>query len=76
MKSIVYRHNLITRSTHWVNALALVILFMSGLQIFNAFPNLHWGHKSEPEEAFFTISATEENGEIIGYVRYEDPICH
>ena len=72
MVSRQYRHNLITRLTHWVSALALVILFMSGLQIFNAYPNLHWGHKSEPEEAFFSISATEEDGEIIGYVRLYD----
>ena len=72
MVSRQYRHNLITRSTHWVNSLALVVLFMSGLQIFNAYPNLHWGHKSEPEEAFFTISATEEMGEIVGYVRFYD----
>ncbi|NIO08703.1 MAG: hypothetical protein GTO40_12110 [Deltaproteobacteria bacterium] len=70
MVSRQYRHNFVTRLTHWINALALLILIMSGLQIFNAYPNLHWGHTSEPEEAFFTISATEEAGEIIGYVRF------
>jgi cytochrome b subunit of formate dehydrogenase len=29
----VYRHPLIVRVTHWVNALCLLMLLMSGLQI-------------------------------------------
>jgi Ni,Fe-hydrogenase I cytochrome b subunit len=40
------RHSLIVRITHWINALALTLLFMSGLQIFNAHPNLYWGQSS------------------------------
>lgn len=32
------RHHLIVRITHWVNALALVIMIGSGLRIFNAYP--------------------------------------
>src|SRR5262245_14826606 len=40
---------------------------MSGLQIFNAFPRLHWGSKAEPEEAFFSISSTHQNGDVRGY---------
>jgi cytochrome b subunit of formate dehydrogenase len=43
MAELIYRHNRITRLIQWVNAVALLILFMSGLQIFNAFPELHWG---------------------------------
>lgn len=69
MSATVYRHNRITRLTHWTNVLALLILFMSGLQIFNAFPNLHWGSKAEPEEAFFSIYAANDDGEIRGYIR-------
>jgi len=69
MDSLTYRHNRTTRVTHWVNALALLILFMSGLQIFNAYPNLHWGSKAEPEEAFFSIYARSEDGEIRGYTQ-------
>lgn len=68
--SLIYRHNRITRLTHWVNALALLILFMSGLQIFNAFPSLHWGNKAEPEEAFFSIYATNDDGAIRGYTQF------
>jgi thiosulfate reductase cytochrome b subunit len=40
---LVKRHRLSTRLWHWVNALSLLILFMSGLAIFNAYPRLHWG---------------------------------
>lgn len=69
MANLVYRHNRVTRLTHWVNALALLILFMSGLQIFNAYPHLHWGSKAEPDEAFFSIYAANEEGEIRGYTQ-------
>jgi Ni/Fe-hydrogenase b-type cytochrome subunit len=69
MVNLVYRHNRITRLTHWINAVALLILFMSGLQIFNAFPELHWGSKAEPKEAFFSITATQEDGAVRGYTQ-------
>ena len=65
---LVYRHNRVTRLTHWSNAIALMILFMSGLQIFNAHPHLYWGSTSEPEKAFFSIAATNEDGDVRGYV--------
>jgi Ni/Fe-hydrogenase b-type cytochrome subunit len=47
MATLSYRrHSLIVRLTHWINALALLILVMSGLQIFNAHPNLYWSKSS------------------------------
>jgi Ni/Fe-hydrogenase b-type cytochrome subunit len=67
---LVYRHNRVTRLTHWLNALALLILFMSGLQIFNAHPHLYWGNTSEPDKAFFSISAANDDGEIRGYLQF------
>jgi Ni/Fe-hydrogenase b-type cytochrome subunit len=68
MGSLVYRHNKVTRLTHWVNALALAILFMSGLQIFNAHPHLYWGHTSDPGTAFLSVSSSGEPGNERGYV--------
>ena len=65
---LVYRHNRVTRLTHWISALALMILFMSGLQIFNAHPYLYWGNTSEPEKAFFSIGAAQDDGDARGYV--------
>jgi Ni/Fe-hydrogenase b-type cytochrome subunit len=40
----VYRHRLVTRIWHWINALAVMVLIGSGLMIFNAHPRLYWGH--------------------------------
>jgi len=41
--TLYYRHTLPVRIMHWINVVALTVLFMSGLQIFNAFPVLHFG---------------------------------
>ncbi|MEO6387397.1 MAG: cytochrome b/b6 domain-containing protein [Croceibacterium sp.] len=37
------RNALSTRLWHWTNLLCLAIMFMSGLNISNAHPNLYWG---------------------------------
>lgn len=38
-----YRHRLTTRIWHWLNALTVFVMLMSGLMIFNAHPHLYWG---------------------------------
>jgi thiosulfate reductase cytochrome b subunit len=40
------RHAGPVRLTHWISAAALLLLLMSGLQIFNAHPSLYWGESS------------------------------
>jgi thiosulfate reductase cytochrome b subunit len=45
-RQLIYRHPLIVRLWHWFNALSLLLLLMSGLQILNAHPALYWGQKS------------------------------
>lgn len=40
------RHPLAVRIMHWVNVLAVTVLLMSGLQIFNAHGALYWGQSS------------------------------
>ena len=72
MAELVYRHNVVTRLTHWLNAIALVVLVMSGFQIFNAHPYLYWGSSSEPDEAFFAIAASNDDGDARGFVRILD----
>lgn len=37
------KHALSTRLWHWINAAAIIVLFMSGLNISNAHPYLYWG---------------------------------
>jgi Ni/Fe-hydrogenase b-type cytochrome subunit len=52
----VKKHSLATRLWHWVNVLALVILFMSGLNISNAHPRLYWGDAGfAPEDAWLHV---------------------
>jgi len=41
--ALVRRHRLSTRLWHWVNAVTLLVMLMSGLMIFNAHPRLYWG---------------------------------
>ena len=43
---LYYRHRLPVRVMHWVNVVALTILLMSGLNIFDAHPALYWGKSS------------------------------
>jgi thiosulfate reductase cytochrome b subunit len=42
-REVIYRHSLVVRITHWINVVAVTLLLMSGLQIFNAHPALYWG---------------------------------
>jgi thiosulfate reductase cytochrome b subunit len=41
--NVIYRHSIATRILHWLNALCVFIVLMSGLQILNAHPRLYWG---------------------------------
>jgi Ni/Fe-hydrogenase b-type cytochrome subunit len=43
VRRIAYRHRLPTRIWHWVNALTVIVMLMSGLMILNAHPRLYWG---------------------------------
>lgn len=55
---LVYRHAAPVRLTHWINALCILILIGSGLNIFNAHPRLYWGkYGANTDLAFFAIDA-------------------
>jgi thiosulfate reductase cytochrome b subunit len=43
---LIFRQSIFTRLTHWVWAIAMFFLLLSGLQIFNAHPNLYIGQQS------------------------------
>lgn len=45
-RQLYVRHSWPVRVMHWINAIALTLLLMSGLQIFNAHPALYWGQSS------------------------------
>ncbi len=52
-----YRHSLWVRVSHWVNAICLAILLMSGLNIFNAHPALYWGNASDFDHPAVMVGA-------------------
>ncbi len=56
-KRLVYRHTLWVRIAHWVNAGVLLIMLMSGLQIFNAHPALYWGATSHFDSPLLSMTA-------------------
>jgi thiosulfate reductase cytochrome b subunit len=63
----VYRHRLPVRISHWLNVPFLIILIMSGLQIFNAHPALYWGDRSDRDQALLSIRPVQaESGEVRG----------
>jgi thiosulfate reductase cytochrome b subunit len=70
-KELIYRHALFVRLTHWINVLCVVLLLMSGLQIFNAHAMLHWGIKGdEADPAILSIYAEEQlEGPPIGWTQ-------
>jgi thiosulfate reductase cytochrome b subunit len=56
---VFYRHPLFVRIVHWINALCLLVLLMSGLQILNAHPALYWGQISTFERPFLDFQSGE-----------------
>jgi thiosulfate reductase cytochrome b subunit len=66
---VVVRHSVVVRVCHWVNAICFVILLMSGLQIFNATPQLSWGRATDFKNPLLAFSAREDDdGNVIGGV--------
>jgi thiosulfate reductase cytochrome b subunit len=57
----VYRHTIAVRILHWVNFLTLAIMLMSGLQIFNARPDLYWGTTSHFSHPLLSMSAMQDS---------------
>ncbi|CAM3433465.1 Cytochrome b561 bacterial/Ni-hydrogenase domain-containing protein [Bordetella sputigena] len=67
---LVRRHSVAVRLTHWLNVLCLGFLLFSGLQIFNAYPQLHWGqYGADDDPAFLKVGATDGNGEPRGFLK-------
>ncbi len=53
----VRRHSLATRLLHWINALCVFTVLMSGLNIFESDPSLYWGqYGAYTDKALLTIA--------------------
>jgi len=67
---LISRHSLMIRVTHWINLACVIVLLMSGLQIFNAHPALYWGDAgADPAQAWLEIGARELQDEAAGFTR-------
>lgn len=63
----IYRHARATRALHWINFFTLVVMLMSGLQIFNARPDLYWGKTSHFNHPLLSLGARENShGRLVG----------
>lgn len=56
---VIYRHTLPLRIMHWINAICLFVLLLSGLQIWNATPALYWGQRSDFDRPLLAMSAQQ-----------------
>jgi thiosulfate reductase cytochrome b subunit len=60
---LVLRHRLPVRLWHWINALTVIVMLMSGLMIFNAHPRLYWGkYGANADYAWLEIGSTVAGG--------------
>lgn len=68
--ALVYRQSIFTRVTHWVWAICLFFMLLSGLNIFNARPQLYVGQQSGFgfNNTIFQIGAEMVDGAPRGYV--------
>ena len=68
---LVYRQNLVTRITHWLWAICLFFLLLSGLQIFNARPTLYVGQQSgfDFDNSILSMTAEDTKSGPKGYTK-------
>ena len=63
---LAYRHPLSRRINHWVNVVAVIVLLMTGLNIFGAHGSLHWGAAgNEHDRSLLTIAGNSGHGETV-----------
>jgi thiosulfate reductase cytochrome b subunit len=60
VRPLIYRYALLSRASHWVWFIAFLVLVGSGLQIFNASPNLDASDKSNPSRRVLAIGSPED----------------
>lgn len=69
-KILIRRHSQPVRLSHWLNVLCMTILLFSGLQIFNAHPELYWGQfGADNDPSILSMEAVEDGDAIKGVTR-------
>ncbi|WP_076073131.1 cytochrome b/b6 domain-containing protein [Sphingomonas montana] len=70
-RPLVKRHGWPVRVWHWINAVVVIVMLMSGLMIFNAHGRLYWGQSgANTDAAWLEIGSTADAGYLqLGSVR-------
>jgi thiosulfate reductase cytochrome b subunit len=70
-RPLVKRHHGVVRLWHWINAVVVIVMLMSGLMIFNAHGRLYWGqYGANSDHAWLEIGSTADSGYLqVGAVR-------
>ena len=76
VRELVRRHSRIVRATHWINATCLAFLLLSGLQIFNAHPELYWGQQSDFGHGWLAMGAYSSGGQLHGVTKVGPALFH
>ena len=63
LRPLIYRTRLPVRIWHWINALSIFVMLMSGATIFNAHPRLYWGpYGANYDNAWLVIGRRGQQG--------------
>jgi len=69
-RTLIRRHSLTVRLSHWLNVLCMTVLLFSGLQIFNAHPALYWGqYGADNDPSFIAMEAVQDGDRVKGMTR-------
>jgi len=71
-REVIYRHSGTVRITHWINVLVLLVLLMSGMQIFNAHPALYLGAQSNFDAPILAMDAMQDGYEVTSLQEYAE----
>ena len=64
-RRLAFRHPLSRRINHWVNVVTVIVLLMTGLNIFNAHPALYWGqYGSEHDTPVLAMRGADGKGTL------------
>jgi Ni/Fe-hydrogenase b-type cytochrome subunit len=66
LRPLERRHNVVVRATHWLTALAMLVLVMSGLAIFNAAPYLDASDQNNPARRVLSIDSDSSGTTPVG----------
>lgn len=70
---LIYRTRLPVRIWHWINALAIFVMLMSGMMIFNAHPRLYWGEYGANLDTAWLVIGNRGTSGFLSILGFEIP---